>query len=84
MTSVTNLFFTVKGCYPHTQPPSWRTSPCQLSVAAYSMYLQLTFIARGHPSIRGPSTHHAVVTGTHLTWYNIAHSTKIDLCRTAL
>jgi hypothetical protein len=32
-------------------------------MAAYSIYLQ-------PPSIRNPSTHHAVLTGTHLTWHH--------------
>jgi hypothetical protein len=67
---VTNSFFTVKGCEPHAQPPSRRTTPCRLSAAAYSVYSQLTSIAGGHPSVRDPRTCHAVVTGTHLTWQN--------------
>jgi hypothetical protein len=29
--------------------PSWRTTPCGLSVAAYSMYSQLPITPRGHP-----------------------------------
>jgi hypothetical protein len=61
---VTNLFFTVKGCYPHAQPPSGRTTPYRLSAAAYSIYLQLTSIAGGCSSILNPRTRHAVVTGT--------------------
>jgi hypothetical protein len=48
----------VKGCYPHTQPPSWRTTPCCLSAAAYSMYSQLTYLEAV------PRMRHAVVTGT--------------------
>jgi hypothetical protein len=35
---VTGLFFIVRGCYSHAQPPSWRTTTCRLSTAAYSMY----------------------------------------------
>jgi hypothetical protein len=31
----------VKGCWPNTQPPSWRTTHCRFSVAAYSVYSQL-------------------------------------------
>jgi hypothetical protein len=37
----------VKGCYTHTQPPSWRHTPCRLSAAAYSIYWQLPSIAGG-------------------------------------
>jgi hypothetical protein len=61
---VTSLFFTVKGCEPHVQPESWRTTPCRLSAAAYSVYLQLP-IAGGRYSIRNSRTRHAVGTGTH-------------------
>jgi hypothetical protein len=50
------------------QHPSWGTTPCRLSAAAYSMYSQLTFISGGSPSIRDPSTRHAVVTGTHQSY----------------
>jgi hypothetical protein len=32
---VTCLLFTVRGCEPHAQPPSWRTTSCPLSAAAY-------------------------------------------------
>jgi hypothetical protein len=52
---VAGLFFMVTCCYPHAQPPSWSTAPCQLSAAAYSMYPQL-------PSIRNPTMRHAAVT----------------------
>jgi hypothetical protein len=65
---ITNLLFTVKGCYPHAQPPSWRTTHCRLSAAAYSIYAQLPSVAGRCSSIRNPRTCHAVVTGTHLTW----------------
>jgi hypothetical protein len=44
--------------------PSWRTTPCRLYVAAYSMYSQLLSIAGGCPSIRNLRMCHAVVTGT--------------------
>jgi hypothetical protein len=44
---VTGLFFMVKSCLTRTQPPSWRHTPCQLSAAAYSIYLQLRSIAGG-------------------------------------
>jgi hypothetical protein len=42
---ITCLFFMVKGCLPHAQPPSWRTAPCRLSAVAYSIYSQLPSIA---------------------------------------
>jgi hypothetical protein len=61
---VTSLFFTVKGCKPHTQPPSWRTTPCRLSAAAYSIYSHLFSIAVGRFSIHNPRPRHAVVTET--------------------
>jgi hypothetical protein len=51
----------VKGCYPHAQPPSWRTIPYCLSAAAYSIYSQLTSIAGGRSSIHNPRTLHAVI-----------------------
>jgi hypothetical protein len=41
----------------------WRTTPCRLSAAAYSIYSQLTSIAGGRSSIRNPKTRHAVGTG---------------------
>jgi hypothetical protein len=63
MTFITNLFFTVKGSQPHAKLPSWRTTPCRLSVAVYSIYSQLPSIAGGHTSIRNLRTCHAVVTG---------------------
>jgi hypothetical protein len=31
-----------EGLLAHVQPPSWRTTPCRLSAAAYSIYSQLT------------------------------------------
>jgi len=42
--------FTVMGCRPHAQPPSWRTTPCRLSATAYSIYSQLSSISGG-PSL---------------------------------
>jgi hypothetical protein len=48
---LSNKLFTVS-CYPHAQPLSWRTSPCRLSVTAYSIYSQLPSISGGrfiHP-----------------------------------
>jgi hypothetical protein len=64
---ITNLFFMVKGRQPHAQPPSWRTTPCRVPAAAYSIYLQLPSITESRSSIPCPRTLHAVVTGTHLT-----------------
>jgi hypothetical protein len=49
---VTNLFFTVNGCQLHAQPPSWRTIPCRLSAAAYSIYSQLPSVAGNCSPIR--------------------------------
>jgi len=42
----------VRGCYPHAQPSSWRTTPSQLSATACSVYSQLPSISGGlllHP-----------------------------------
>jgi hypothetical protein len=39
--------FTVRGCRPHAQPSSWRTTPCRLSATAYSIYSQLPSAAGG-------------------------------------
>jgi hypothetical protein len=44
---VTSLFFKARSCKPHAQPPSWRTTPWQLSTTAYSIYSQLPFISGG-------------------------------------
>jgi hypothetical protein len=63
------FIFKVKGCSPPPPPTSWKATPCRLSVAAYSIYSQLSSIAGGHSSIRNLRMHHAVVTGTHLTWW---------------
>jgi hypothetical protein len=46
---VISLLFTVKGCYPNAQSPSWWTAPSRLSAAAYSTYSQLPSIAGGRP-----------------------------------
>jgi hypothetical protein len=54
--------FTVRGCRPHAQPPSWRTTSCRLSATAYSIYSQLPSVPGGLPSIRNLRTRHAVVT----------------------
>jgi hypothetical protein len=44
---VTNYFFTVRGCQPHAQRPSWRTTPCRLSATAYSTYSQQPSVSGG-------------------------------------
>jgi hypothetical protein len=59
---LTELFFTVRGCYTNAQPPNWKTTPCRLSGSAYSMHLQPSSIAGGRSSIRIPRKRHAVVT----------------------
>jgi hypothetical protein len=46
---VTCLLYKVRGCKPHTQPPSWRTTPFHLSAAANSIYSKLTSVAGGRP-----------------------------------
>jgi hypothetical protein len=58
---ITSLFFTVS-CQPHTQPPSWRTTPCRLCVTAYSIYLHLPSIPGGRLLHPQPETRHDVVT----------------------
>jgi hypothetical protein len=52
------------------------TTPCQLSATAYSMYSQLPSITWGRSSIRNLTTHHAMLTGTHLTRLWIKHMKK--------
>ena len=42
----------VRSCWHFTQHPRWRTTPCRLSVTAYSIYLQLPSILEATP----PST----------------------------
>jgi hypothetical protein len=37
----------VRGCQPHAQTLSWRTTPCRLSAVAYSIYSQLSSIVGG-------------------------------------
>jgi hypothetical protein len=54
--------FTVRGCWPHAQPPSWKTTPCRLSATAYSIYSQLLSVPGGLTSIHNLRMHHAVVT----------------------
>jgi hypothetical protein len=56
------LNFYGEACYPNAQLPSWRATPCRLTLATYSVYSQLPSIAEGRPSIRYPRTRHAQVT----------------------
>jgi hypothetical protein len=58
--------------------PSWRTTPCPLSAAAYSIYLKLPSTAGGPSSIRNLRRRH-VATGTHLTWPAPGYKTKCPL-----
>ena len=41
---ITCYIFMVRSCSHLTQPLSWSTTPCQLSVTAYSIYLQVPSI----------------------------------------
>ena len=59
----------VRSFYHLIQPRSWRTTPCQSSATAYSIYSQLSSILEANSSMHNPRTHNAVVTGTHLSWY---------------
>jgi hypothetical protein len=61
---VTNLFVYGEGL----SVPRWRTSPCHLSAAAYSIYSQLPSTVGDRSSIRKLRKSHAVPTGTHPTW----------------
>jgi hypothetical protein len=58
---VTHYYFTVRGCWAHAQPQSWRRTPCRLSAAAYSIYSQLPSVSGSLFFIRNPMTCHAVV-----------------------
>jgi hypothetical protein len=51
----------VRGCQPHAEPPSWRTTPFRPYATAYSVYSQLPSIPRGLPSIHNLRMRHAVV-----------------------
>jgi hypothetical protein len=46
---VTKPLFTVRSCKHLAQPPSWRTTPCRLSAAAYSIYSHLPSILQAVP-----------------------------------
>jgi hypothetical protein len=58
---ITSLFFYGEGLLAHAKPPSWRTTPCRLSAAAHSIYLQLPSIAGGCPYICNLRTSHAAM-----------------------
>ena len=62
---VTMPVLTVKSCQHLAQPSSWRTTPRQPSATAYSIYSQLPSTS----SDSNPRTRHAVLTGTHLSWF---------------
>jgi hypothetical protein len=49
---------------PLPTPKSWRTTPCRLSAAAYSICSQLPSICGGRSSFHNLRTLHAVVAGT--------------------
>jgi hypothetical protein len=59
-------FVTIKNFYGEglapRPTPSWRFTPCRLSVTAYSIYSQLPSVTGGLHSIRNLRTHHTVVT----------------------
>jgi hypothetical protein len=44
---LTGLIFTMRNLIPHAQPSSWRTTPCRVSVTAYSVYSQLPSVSGG-------------------------------------
>jgi len=46
---VTMTVFKVWSCYHLPQHPSWRTTPCRLSTAAYSIYSQLPSVLEAVP-----------------------------------
>jgi hypothetical protein len=53
--------------------PSWRTTPCRLFAAAYSVHSQLPNIAGGRPTIRNPRALHAVVASGLSTSYMLSN-----------
>jgi hypothetical protein len=55
---VTKPVFMVRRGQHFTQPPSWRTTPYQLSVTAYSIYSQLPSILEAVPP--SPTWGHAM------------------------
>jgi len=46
---ITRYVFSVKSCKHFVQPPSWGTTPCQMSPTAYSIHLQLPSILEAIP-----------------------------------
>jgi hypothetical protein len=46
---LTRLVFMARSCQHLAQPPSWRTTPCRLSAAVYSIYSQLHSILEAVP-----------------------------------
>jgi hypothetical protein len=65
---VTRLYFAVRFCYTFAQTPSRSTTPCRLSVTAYSINSQLPPISGDCLLHSQPEDSHSVVTGTHITW----------------
>jgi hypothetical protein len=57
-----NLLFYSKMLLAPYLTPNWRTTPCSLSAAAYSIYSQLPSIGGGSPSLPNPGPRHAVLT----------------------
>ena len=51
------------------QPPSWRTTPCQLSSNFYSIYSQLLSILEAVTPFATRGRANSMVTGTHLSRY---------------
>jgi hypothetical protein len=49
--------------------PKLEDHPLSASATAYTMYSQLPSISGGRSSIHNLRTRHAVVTGTHLSWW---------------
>ena len=60
-------FFLVRSCQHLDGHPSCRTTTCQLSATAYSIYSPLIFSSGGRFSIRNLRTHHTLVTGPRCT-----------------
>jgi hypothetical protein len=46
---ITKPFITVRSCWPHAQPTSWRTTPCRMSATALHIWRPSPSSAtRGH------------------------------------
>jgi hypothetical protein len=67
---VTSLFFTGRSCLPHAQLPSWRTTPCLLSVTAYQCIRSYPPYLEGISSISNLRAPHAMLTRdpTNMDW----------------